>query len=197
MHIPPGLSVDSIDNIDVPDVIRSISKNQHLQMKERGYADASEEEVVVLERYAMKENKKYIKDMSDVIPTLAITPSELSGPVFERGKLKGAMASGGHTKSGWTGVTRLYQFPQLGLVKLEELDYIASGSGVVVVKEFINDDVDGNIATYMVKKSLSGKSLSELTWFTENKMFVLSVSGLIKKDDKRYGLLVELAKEIR
>jgi hypothetical protein len=196
MYIPPGVNVGSIDSMNMPDAIKNMSKKQHAQMKERGFADASEEEVVVLERYALDKNKKYIKEMSDVLPELAIQPSTLSGQMFERAKFKGAMVSGGYTKNGWTGVTRLYRFPQLGLVKLDELDYIASGSGIIVAKEFI-DEIDGKTATYMVKRSLSGKSLSELTWFTESKMFTLSASGLIKKDDKRYAQLVEIAREVR
>lgn len=197
IHIPPGLSIKSIDSMEVPDLIKNISKKQLIEMTGRGYADAQEEEVVVLERYALEDNQKHIKTMAEVIPKLTMQPSELRGTKFDLGVFKGALTSGGHTDNGWTGITRLYQLPQLGLVKLDELDYISSGSGIVVAKEFINEDINGSIAIYLVKQSLSGKSISELTWFTENKMFILSVTGNINRDDNKYELIVELAEGIR
>lgn len=195
--IPPGLSVKTLDEMDYPELIKNIARKQNSEMIERGYADASEEEVTVLERYVREGNKLKMKGMEEVAGTLAMQPSELAGTKFETGKFKGALASGGYTENGWTGITRIFDLPKLGVVKLEELDYISSGSGIVVTKEFINEDVNGNIATYLVKQSVTGKSISELNWFTDKKMYTLSVNGNISQSDKRYQLILELAKSVR
>jgi len=173
-----GVSVIPLDNHPVPDILKDQARVEIAQMKSQGYVDSDESSVAYLE--AAKSDKKRLKSMSEVAPSLKILPANIDNSNLGQATLLGAIASGGYTDEGWTGVNRLFVVPKLGLVGLEEVDYVASGGGFAMIKEAINQDVNGNPAILRVKQSQSQKSLSELTWATDRKIYTLSVNRALK-----------------
>lgn len=92
----------------------------------------------------------------------------------------GAVPSGIKTTEGWTAVSRLIVEPKLGLMMLEEIDYVASGGGLTMIKEAINEDINGRPAIFRAKTSHGGKSITELTWATDQKIYTLSSNRSVK-----------------
>lgn len=195
-HIAPGLSVIPMNKIQAPGHIKRLFLRQSKEMKTRGYADATDDEVLGLDDDTLKKNKKNIKKFDEVVTDLAISPSDLNNGPFNRGRLIGAVKAGGHTDLGWTGITRFYTFPKLGLVKFDEIDLLATGGGVTVAEELINENINGSPAIFVVKQAVNGKTLTELAWFTQTKMFTLSTTKKMAKGDKFYVSLIDLANSI-
>lgn len=173
-----GTSIIPLDNHPVPDLLKNQARIEIAQMKNQGYVDSDESAVTYLD--AAKDDKKRLKPMSEVAPTLKVFPANISGFTLGQSILLGAMASGGYTDEGWTGISRLFVVPKLGLVGLEEVDYVASEGGFAMIKEAINQNVNGYPAILRVKQSQSKKSLSELTWANDRKIYTLSVNRALK-----------------
>lgn len=173
-----GVSVIPLDNHPVPDLLKDQARSEISQMKGQGYVDADESAVSYLD--AAKGDKKRLRPMSEVAPTLKILPANIVNSKLSQATLLGAIASGGYTDEGWTGINRIFVVPKLGLIGLEEVDYVASGGGFAMIKEAINQDVNGNPAILRIKQSQSQKSLSELTWTTDRKIYTLSVNRALK-----------------
>lgn len=79
---------------------------------------------------------------------------------------------------------------------VEEFDYVLSNGSGGMIREFINADVNGNPAIYLVKKTRGGKWSSELAWMTDNKRFFVIVSKQIKMDSPKYRTLLDFARSL-
>ncbi|MBL1260478.1 MAG: hypothetical protein COB33_008105 [Thiotrichaceae bacterium] len=163
-------------------------------MKNKGYIDVTEDAVSYLDR--AKENKeKRLKPMIDGSSKLKIMPANLDASPLRQATLLGASASGGYTEDGWTGLNRIFIVPKLGIVGLEELDFLASEGGMAFIEEAINQDVNGYPAILSVKQSRSKKGLSELTWATDRKIFTLSTNRALKTQ-KSIDQFIDIARSI-
>ncbi len=177
--VSTGITIVPLDQQAVPQALRHEAKLALIQMKSRGYVDATEDEVSYLDR-AKEDKHKRLKPMIDVAPKLKLSPANLGSSSLSQAVLLGATANGGHTAEGWTGLTRIFALPKLGLVGLNEVDYVASKGGMAFIKEAINQSVNGYAAILSVKQSRSGKGLTELTWATDRKIYTLSTNSALK-----------------
>lgn len=187
MDSPPsvsrGVTIEPLENHQVPDILKNQARQEIEQMKTRGYVDVPEDAVSYLDR-AKEDKDKILKPWKDARTHLKVVPATVHGTSLEESGVEvlGAMPSGNNTAEGWTGVSRLFVAPKLGLMMLEELDYIASGGGLKMIKESINLDIDGRPAIFRIKTAQKGKSITELTWTTERKIYTLSANRVIKGD---------------
>ncbi len=177
--VSKGITILPLDQQPVPDVLKNQAKLALEQMKYQGYVDATEDAVSYLDG-AKEDKDKRLKPMAEVAPKLKVSPANLGSSPLGQAVLLGAVASGGHTEEGWTGLNRIFVVPKLGLVGLDEVDYIASQGGAAFIKEAINQDVNGFPAMLSVQKSRSNKGMTELTWATKQKIYTLSINRALK-----------------
>lgn len=77
---------------------------------------------------------------------------------------------------------------------IRETDF-ASGIGVAIPAEAINENVNGYPAILNIMKSEDGNALTTLSWFTDTKMYTITKSGIIKGKGQQ-NKLVEFAQTI-
>jgi hypothetical protein len=109
-----------------------------------------------------------------------IKVTELSSYIYE-----GIIPEGPTLKGPWTSVIRVFKREDDVTVMLGEWDFVADGGGVVTVNELMNTTVGSFPAMLTVKKSPSGRVLTELAWSTNEKYFTITVWDDI--DNKRLG----------
>lgn len=193
-EISTGISILPLDQHPVPDVLKAQARLEITQMKSQGYVDADEDTVSYLDK-AKRDEAKRLKPMKEIAPKLKISPANLGSSLLGQSVLLGAIASGGYTEEGWTGVSRFFTDPKFGLVGLEEVDYVASQGGLAFIKEAINQDINGSPAILNVKQSQSKKGVTELTWATDHKIYTLSINRALK-NQKSIDEFLALARSI-
>lgn len=203
--MPQGIVIEPLDKHPVPDLLKQEAKREIAEMNSKGSVDVPEEAVSYIERAASNATNApkagaadpgnpAFKPMYEVEPALAVLPAHLPGTKFDRGEILGAAPGGVKTDRGWTAVSRVFNMSQ-GKVLLEEIDYVAAGGGLVMIKEAINQDVNGHPAILRVKGSRSGKSVTELTWATDRKIYNLSMNKAAK--GKALAEFLELAQSLQ
>jgi hypothetical protein len=165
------------------------------QQQSRGWLDAPEERAASIDGYfqegALKSRLK--PNLTDVLGTLLVAPANLEGTFLQNAKIVGTMPAGGYVNGGWTGVARAMQVPGIGNVVLEEYDYVAAGSHIIVPAELVDSEINGLPSQYAVWRTPSGKTWTEFRWFTSNKEFRLLLRKAIGKSDRSHRQLQELA----
>lgn len=63
-----------------------------------------------------------------------------------------------------------------------------------MIKEAINEDVNGYPAILRVRKGLSKKAVSELTWATDQKIYTLSTNSALQ--GKNLASFIDLARKL-
>jgi len=192
--VSTGITILPLDQHPVPDVLKTQARLELTQMKDKGYVDSTEDAVSYLDK-AKEDKDKRLKSMAEVAPKLRINPANVESSPLGQAVLLGATASGGYTEEGWTGLNRIFVVPKLGLVGLDEVDYVASQGGMDFIKEAINQNVNGFPAILTVKKSRSNKGLTELTWADDRKIYTLSTNRALK-DQKSIDEFLALARSI-
>jgi hypothetical protein len=103
----------------------------------------------------------------------------------------------------WSSLKRVYRRPDGVLVMLHEWAYAAEGGGVLGVRELMNATVQHGTARYpaqfAIRRATTGQVVSELRWFTDAKVFTLSVAQDVLADGgKAHGKawLLRLAEAI-
>ena len=157
--ISTGITILPLDQHPVPDALKNQARLELAQMKDKGYIDATEDFVSYLDK-AKEDMNKQLKPMAEIAPKLKLSPANLESSVLAQAVLLGATANGGYTEEGWTGLSRIFLVPKLGIVALEEVDYVASQGGMAFIKEAINQEVNGFPAILSVKQSRSNKGLN-------------------------------------
>ncbi len=168
--------------------------------REHGWTAASEEDVSEFEIFFDTSNELYSRGRSDLsllLNGLRVVPTSFDGTLLSRARLHTAMQIGGFVDGAWTGLVRVMTVPSLGRVVLEEYDYVAAGSHIMLAEEIVDFQINGKPATFDVWRAPSRKSFTELVWFTENKHFRLLVNGTVQPASQRYRNLIELAWALR
>lgn len=121
--------------------------------------------------------------------------TELKDYVYE-----GIIPDGPTLNGPWTSVIRVFKRHDGVTLMLREWDYVADGGAIVTINELMNVTVANVPAMLMVKKSPSGKTITELDWSTDKKHFTITVLDDVdtKHKGKAYDRkwLVNLANSI-
>lgn len=178
-----GVAIEPLEKHQVPDFLKSQARQEIQQMKAQGFVHASEEAVDYLDR-AKADTGKFLRPWNEIRPRLKIIPATVRGTPLEASGVKvlGGIPGGISSAEGWTAITRLLLEPKLGLMMLDETDYVASGGGLLMIEEAINQEVNGRPAILRIKTSPKGKSITELTWATDQKIYTLSANRSVKGD---------------
>ena len=191
-----GFSITSIEDQPIPEIFKTKTRKMQQQMQVRGYSEASEDEIIEIERYLYKKNKSYLLSFEAASEQLTFEPAELTNTLFTSGQFIGAAVGGTFIDDRWTGLTRLYELPDYGVVKLDEDDYDSTEGGIQFTEELINEEINGYAAIYTVQVSSSDKALTKITWVTENREYSLSMVKNAAKNDELKQDFIDLAHAI-
>jgi len=115
------------------------------------------------------------------VPPADVTASDLAGYT-----LAGVVPKGPGQDGPWSSVKRVYRRPDGVLVMLHEWAYVAEGGGVLGVRELMNASVRHGTARcpaqFAIRRAPTGQVVSELRWFTDAKVFTLSVAQDVLAD---------------
>ncbi len=162
--------------------------------RSQGWTLASEEQAQAIDGYFEDDQvKRRLKPtLLDLQTDLRIVPAELTGTLLGTARIEGVLAAGGFVDGRWTGLARAMTVRDLGRVVLEEYDYRAAGSHIVIAEEMVDSELNGYPVLYSVWRAPSGKAWTEIRWFTPNKEFRLYVGKEIQKNDRLYEQLMRL-----
>jgi len=114
-------------------------------------------------------------------PLADVSASDLAGYT-----LAGVVPDGAGHDGPWSSVKRVYRRPDGVLVMLHEWAYAADGGGVLGVRELMNASVRHGAtvfpAQFAIRRAPTGQAVSELRWFTDAKVFTLSVAQDVLAD---------------
>jgi hypothetical protein len=199
IHAPPGfgqvrpgtVEVRGLQNLPMGAAMKSAALARLEDKRQRGWMSAEEQQAATLDGYFDdSEVKKRLRPgLAEVAGDLNVTPSNLDFALLKNRRVSGAMAAGGFVNGAWTGLARVMTVPGIGRVVLEEYDYVAAGSHIVVAAELFDTEVNGLPAVINVWRTPLGKAWTEAQWFTSNKQFRLLLGREIKKTDLLYEQL--------
>lgn len=194
----PSYKIESLEDQPIPRHFKDAAKKQFADMTAEGHFEVDENEVIDVEELVNREilRRKNTGNRPDETPTYRISPSHPIGGSAHDATVLLEGPSGTQVDGGWTGINRVFSVRGLGKVYVEEFDYVLSNGSGGMIREFINADVNGNPAIYLVKKTRGGKWSSELAWMTDNKRFFVIVSKQIKMDSPKYRTLLDFARSL-
>jgi hypothetical protein len=134
--------------------------------------------------------------MAELAPSLRISPTPLEGTFLEGAKLVGVMPGGGYVDRGWTGIGRALEVDGVGRVVLEEYDYVLAGSYIVVPEELVNGRINGLPAQFSVWRTPSGKTWTQMRWFSANKEYRLFIGRPVKEGDALHKSIMQLTARV-
>lgn len=194
----PSYKIESLDDQPIPRLFKDAARKQFEDMTTRGHFEVDENEVVDVDELLSNElaRRKSSNDRARAATIYRISPSIPIGGSAHDATVLLEGPSGTQVDGGWTGINRVFNVTGLGKVYVEEFDYILSNGSGGLIKEFINADINGNPAIYLVKTTRGGKWSSELAWMTDNKRFFVIVSRQIKMGSPQYQTLLEFARSL-
>lgn len=108
-------------------------------------------------------------------PHLRFEPASVAGTILEHADLR-QVATGGEIAAGrWSGVTRLWEIPALGLVQLDESEFRETGGSITLVKEWLNATVGQFPATLKTMRTGAGSTLISVAWVTDTTSYRLDL----------------------
>jgi hypothetical protein len=125
---------------------------------------------------------------------LAVRLSDL-GPAFAGLRYAGMVVEGTTTAPPWAWISRLYKTGDR-VIRLGEWDFAADKGGILLVKEFLNQDINGVKGTLSLAVTKSGRARWTVTWAKDGKQYWLDVMAP-KEDLRDKTLALELAKAVQ
>lgn len=184
----PGLRTISLDESWFVGARLETIKKQLAEQAKNGYYNASDEEVPDLSRaiapspVATNEldrvlEKRY-SSMTAIRPKLHAEPISIHGTRLEASRFIEAATAGGWEDGVWTGLARYFEVPDLGLIKLEEIDFAASKASVSLIRELVTSDVNGRPAIAKTARTPNGRTLVSVAWMTDSMSYSLMLQPL-------------------
>ena len=169
-----GLAIKSIDELQIPEQKEAKMRVEFRQQGMLGYIDVQDVKMKSLKHLVGVVGRSNQPITSNVnAGKISHTPSVVDQVALGNAKLLSETTSGTYKNGQWSGLSRLYSTEKIGIVSLDENDYVTAQSGIVLIKEAINESINGNPATLRVDKSASGENLIRLMWVTSKKRYVL------------------------
>ncbi|MFD2366460.1 hypothetical protein [Pseudoduganella sp. GCM10020061] len=190
--LPGGLTVNSIDELDILPAAKEVLRENVRLMKEQKLVPAAEGRLPDFDAIEAHYRARG-KPLSEVTAAgkIGFAPAGLDATPL-RGLADAAIPGGVRRGTVWSGVARLFRHPELGIVILEETD-LRNGGGAMFTREMINADVNGAPAMLLSKQSSSGRSESRLMWFVDGMLYELRTPGV---DDRSRDALLATARAL-
>lgn len=167
-------------------MIRAEESRRHRDWLVKGHVDATDDQLSWIE--AMP---KAAKPLAEFKENTKVNLANLEGTPFAALKLLGVVREGPPSS-----LSRVFSFPNGTILLLREWDYIADGGGMLIPKDRINETVNGTPAILGIAQSPSGKAVSQLSWTTKTKDYLLVMTGHVRGNGM-HKKMMELANSIR
>ncbi|WP_161523519.1 hypothetical protein [Chromobacterium haemolyticum] len=202
LDVEPGkLKIISIDKL--PGVLnKNPGQSRQLDVGNKSMIDGrmdyekiSDEAVLYATSYQNR-----LRTLQDVSANAKSKLADIGASQLNAYRFEGVVPQGPSLRGPWSSFDRVFRRPDGVLIILHEWDFIADGGGVMAVKELMNLKVQGLPARFVVKKSPSGKKVSELTWVSSKKYYTIAVWDEIGSSPQQaYNLawLMALAEPIK
>lgn len=129
---------------------------------------------------------------------LGYVPADLSRTPIGAAELLSTEPSGSINGATSTGVLRAYRVPNVGVIILDEINYVASGREITLIRETFNEYVNGVPARAAAYRSEDGRGQAQLNWVTPLRAYELK---LYTDDGDRIeqgqALLLQIAKGLK
>lgn len=196
-----GITTELPGNLYFTPEMEATMEKAREQVRQQGYVEIDEARVLALDIRSrnlkgQKANNDVIESMNEIIPTLGFKPVDLRFSPLGKADLLEGKPSGANINGKWSEFNRLFELKNLGLVELNEWDYHFDQGGMYVNPEAINQNVNGHPATLLVEQGPSGRGLTKLTWWDEQKVYKLTVNRPLRS---KQGVdeLIHLAESIQ
>lgn len=137
------------------------------------------------------------RTLTEIKDDLVVRPIDLATSELASATLMEVRLGGNYHHGKWTGVSRTFEVPDLGLVVLDEKDHAASRDSVTVVQEWVNTDVNGNAGTVKTARNKSGRSLVLVGWANRRKLYSLELQpNRPEAIEKNQARLLEIARKL-
>lgn len=198
---PGKLTVISIDKL--PAALKKNSEEdlkRDVRNKSMGgggvdYEKISDEAVLYATTYQNR-----LRTLQDASANAKSKLADISASKLNTYRFEGVVPQGPSLRGPWSSFDRIFRRPDGVLLILHEWDFVADGGGVMAVKELMNIKIQGVPARFVVKKSPSGKKVSELIWVSSKKYYTLAVWDEVGNSPRQtYNLawLMTLAEPIK
>ena len=190
----PGVYIIPEDSQSFTPEMKAADKKERAEMLSQGYMNATDDEVEGLERYAREKKMGHIRPVKEIDGKTTFKLA--TGNSKQELKLVGAIGHGADVDGKWTMGTRFFTTNRGTTVTLEEWDFTVTGGGVYISQEAINADINGHPGILEVKQSPSGKAVTTLSWFTDQKGYTLTTSENVNKKGTLQEF-IDLAKSVQ
>lgn len=192
---PQYLTITSLSDYPAPPAVKD-NIITGIRARERGVLDSPENSIPSTSTIVANLSPA-IKTESELRQLLSYTPVNISRTALKDAKLIGTNATGKITSDGATGLVRTFDVPHRGLVILSEDDYLASQTRLTIIRETLNETVNGTPARSYAARSKDGRGKAEVRWVTPQKSYWLT---LITDDGSRIeeaeSYLLDIARRI-
>ena len=145
------------------------------------YGDLTSDEAHALESY-----RERVLPLAGVAGNTKVALADVSASDLGGYALAGVVPEGPGKDGPWSSLRRVYRRADGVLVMLHEWAYAADGGGVLGVRELMNATVRHGSSRYpaqfAIRRATTGQVVSELRWFTDAKIFTLSVGQDVLAD---------------
>jgi len=137
------------------------------------------------------------RSLVEVQHDILVRPVTLGTSDLASARLLEVRLAGSYQKDKWTGVARTFDVGDLGLVILEETDYVAGRDSVTVIKEWVNTDVNGHRGTVKTARDRAGRSLVLVGWADQSKLYSLQLHPRHPEaNEANQARLMEIARKL-
>jgi len=177
---PPGFDSPSV-TVQKSSQMRSPGAKKHTpvfkeQLQRLGYREVSDDSMSSLSLDNVKAQFIPIEDIEKNLSSPLSIISTKTG-VYKTMVLTGAIAKSPEKNTAkWTQVMRYFSLANGRILMLSEFDYKAARISVILPAELMNENINGSPAMLVTKKTTTGKYFTELSWFTENKLYSLHLT---------------------
>lgn len=179
----PGLHIVPLADSWNTEVQTDAIRAQIAQQQDKGFYDTHAGDPVDL-RSAISANlanqsttiarhDRSFNSLEQVEPALKVTPISLGSSDLSAATLLEVRLSGGLIDGRWTGLTRTFDLPDLGIVVLNETDHAAGRESITLIKEWINIDIHGQPGSVRTARGASGHTLVTVGWANQRKIYSL------------------------
>ena len=162
--------VTHVHKDELPEDMKKFINDRVTEEKEKGYEATPEEFFIASAGY-----RNYLQQESNLKPKIAVALADIGGTELKHYVYEGIIPEGPTVGGPYTKVTRVFMREDGVVVMLTEWDYVADGAAIMAVKEMMNVKVNNIPGIITIKKSPSGKTMTDLHWSTNKKDFTVSV----------------------
>ena len=134
------------------------------------------------------------KDIADPKKEIGFRMSTLANTPFAALSFKGYSLEGPDKPV--LRAARVFRADNGQLVVLTEWDYVGAGGGMLLLREYLNADINGTPGTIAFRRAPNGDSVWQLSWATPKKEFTLYITG-VGSDEDMQASMMRFARSLR